>query len=189
MKKWFLFLYRFNKKKLNEDLNMAIDNLKKEISNKSDHPPPDINQSGNFPLLQSSQFVDDIWEAKPSPSHNPHMDNLLDPRLSPLARGMMFIQDPSTQMMSSMYSPHTHRFNNPQNPNSSSSVICGSCYKQVQDNEETAFCELGCKSFYHQTCVGLTEEAFKMLNQENGGKWVCDKCVAEKRVPPVILKE
>jgi len=34
--------------------------------------------------------------------------------------------------------------------------------------------------FYHRTCVGLTEQAFKMLNQENSAEWVCDKCFAEK---------
>ncbi|CAF4470102.1 unnamed protein product [Rotaria sp. Silwood2] len=158
-----------------------------------DPPPPHMMHPESLPPPQPGQFVYDFYGAEPPsmmhgpppPHHHPHMGNLLGPEPSPHAHGMMFMHGSSTQLMPRTYSPHTHHINNPQNPNSSSIVICGSCHKKVQDNEETVFCESGCKFFYHRTCVGLTEQALKMLNQENYAEWVCNKCFAEKHVPPV----
>jgi hypothetical protein len=125
----------------------------------------------------------------PPPSHHhPHMGNLLGPGPPPPhARGMMLMHGPP-QMMPRTYPPHTHHINNPQNPNSSSIAICGSCHKEAQDTEGTVLCESGCNFFYHRTCVGLSEHALKMLIHENYAEWVCDKCFAEKHVPPVKLK-
>jgi hypothetical protein len=172
-------------------------------------PGPHMMHPGGLPPPQPGQYVDDFYgsgpppppmmhphphmmQGPPHPHHHPHMGNLLGPGLGPPpphARGMMLMHGPQhPQMMPRTYPPHTHHINNPQNPNSSSIAICGSCHKEAQDTEGTVLCESGCNFFYHRTCVGLTEHALKMLNQENYAEWVCDKCFAEKHVPPVKLK-
>lgn len=170
-------------------------------------PPPHMMHPGGLPPPQTGQYVDDFYgpgpppmmhphphmmHGPPPPHHHPHMGNLLGPgppAPPPHPRGMMLMHGPPPpQMMPRTYPPHTHHINNPQNPNSSSIAICGSCHKEAQDTEGTVLCESGCNFFYHRTCVGLTEHALKMLNQENYAEWVCDKCFAEKHVPPVKLK-
>jgi len=114
------------------------------------------------------------------------MDSLLGSRSSTDdVYGTVFTDGPSTQMMRCIYSPHTNYINNPRNSNTSSIIICGSCHQKVQDNEETVFCESDCKLLYHRTCVGLTEQALRMLNQEHNAEWVCDQCYLGKRVPSV----
>ena len=171
-------------------------------------PPPHMMHPGGLPPPQPGQFVDDFYgqgppppqmmhphphmmHGHPPPHHHPHMGNMLGPGPPPPhARGMMLMHGPppQPQMMPRTYPPHTHHINNPQNPNPSSIAICGVCHKEAQDTEGTVLCESGCNFFYHRMCVGLTEQALKMLNQEHYAEWVCDKCYAEKHIPPVKLK-
>lgn len=39
---------------------------------------------------------------------------------------------------------------NPQNPNAPPIYTCGSCHKEVNDNDEAMFCESGCNFFFHR---------------------------------------
>lgn len=39
---------------------------------------------------------------------------------------------------------------NPQNPNAPPIYACGMCHKEINDNDEAVFCDLGCKFFYHR---------------------------------------
>jgi len=77
---------------------------------------------------------------------------------------------------------------NPQNPNAPAIFPCGSCHKEVHDNDQAIPCESGCHFWYHRVCTGLTEAAFYYLNQEVYAEWVCDGCLSTKNIPLVKFK-
>ncbi|ESO89625.1 hypothetical protein LOTGIDRAFT_59649, partial [Lottia gigantea] len=62
---------------------------------------------------------------------------------------------------------------------------CGICHKEVHENDQGILCESGCNFWFHRTCTGLTEPAFKMLTQAIYAEWVCDKCWNTKNIPVV----
>ena len=59
---------------------------------------------------------------------------------------------------------------------------------QVHENDQAILCESGCNFWFHRTCVGLTEEAFRMLKTEVYAEWVCDRCFSSKNIPLVKYK-
>lgn len=110
-----------------------------------------------------------------------------------------------------IYPPNQPMVFNPQNPSAPPIYTCGSCHKEINDNDEEAlFCESGCNFFFHRyvysiynecaprftivisylfrPCTGLTESAFQMIKKEVYVEWVCDNCLKLKDVPPVKFK-
>eukprot|EP00049_Salpingoeca_infusionum_P017517 m.353283 g.353283 ORF g.353283 m.353283 type:complete len:73 (+) comp16720_c0_seq1:446-664(+) len=53
---------------------------------------------------------------------------------------------------------------------------CGKCGKEVTDQEPSIGCELGCDSWYHVSCTGLTARAFQLLGKDSRIRWACDRC-------------
>jgi hypothetical protein len=68
------------------------------------------------------------------------------------------------------------------------SYPCGTCRKEVSDDDAAIFCESGCSQWYHRVCAGLTENAYNLLTNEENADWVCDQCISKKNIPLVKLK-
>ena len=68
------------------------------------------------------------------------------------------------------------------------SYPCGTCRKEVSDDDAAIFCESGCSQWYHRICAGLTENAYNLLTNEENADWVCDQCISKKNIPLVKLK-
>eukprot|EP00794_Sanderia_malayensis_P009906 gene9906-10919_t len=64
---------------------------------------------------------------------------------------------------------------------------CGSCGKEVNDNDEAIMCEAGCSYWYHRICTGMGNDAYALLTNEDHAEWVCDECIASKTVPLVRI--
>ena len=62
---------------------------------------------------------------------------------------------------------------------------CGSCGKEVNDNDEAILCEAGCTYWYHRICTGMGNDAYALLTNEDNAEWVCDQCIAMKHIPLV----
>ena len=87
-----------------------------------------------------------------------------------------------------IYPPEQSMVFNPQNPNAPPIYPCGTCHKEVHDNDQAILCESGCNFWFHRACTGLTELAFQLLTQEVYAEWVCDRCLTSKTVPLVKFK-
>ncbi|CAF0980192.1 unnamed protein product [Didymodactylos carnosus] len=73
-------------------------------------------------------------------------------------------------------------------PHHPTAEICGICRKETGVDDNAILCESGCNSFYHGSCVGLTQEAVRFVKNETFAEWVCDNCHVTKKIPPVKLK-
>lgn len=87
-----------------------------------------------------------------------------------------------------VYPPDQTMIFNSANPNAPPIYPCGACHKEVHENEQGIFCESGCNFWFHRACVGLSEHAFNLLNQEVYAEWVCDPCTRTKNIPLVKFK-
>eukprot|EP00112_Aurelia_sp_Birch-Aquarium-sp1_P004053 Seg1459.8 transcript_id=Seg1459.8/GoldUCD/mRNA.D3Y31 product="Protein pygopus" protein_id=Seg1459.8/GoldUCD/D3Y31 len=70
-------------------------------------------------------------------------------------------------------------------PNENVLFPCGSCGKEVNDNDEAILCEAGCAYWYHRICTGMGNDAYALLTNEDNAEWVCDQCIATKQIPLV----
>ncbi|KAK7869990.1 hypothetical protein R5R35_013756 [Gryllus longicercus] len=87
-----------------------------------------------------------------------------------------------------VYPPDQPMVFNPQNPNAPPIYPCGTCHKEVHDNDQAILCESGCNFWFHRICTGLTEAAYQLLTAEVYAEWVCDKCLSSKNIPLVKFK-
>jgi hypothetical protein len=87
-----------------------------------------------------------------------------------------------------VYPPDQPMVFNPQNPNAPPIYPCGTCHKEVHDNDQAILCESGCNFWFHRVCTGLTEAAYQLLTAEVYAEWVCDKCLSSKNIPLVKFK-
>ncbi|KAG1658738.1 Protein pygopus [Nymphon striatum] len=60
---------------------------------------------------------------------------------------------------------------NPQNPSAPPIYPCGVCHKEVHENEHALICESGCNFWFHRVCIGMTEAAFYMIQNEIYAEW------------------
>merc|ERR1712241_147138 len=97
--------------------------------------------------------------------------------------GGMMNRGPNPLSMSSekLYPPGQSMVFNPQNPNAPPIYPCGSCRREVHDNDQAILCESGCNFWFHRVCTGLAETAFHFLTQEVYAEWVCDSCFKTKK--------
>uniref|UniRef100_A0A915IJY3 PHD-type domain-containing protein n=1 Tax=Romanomermis culicivorax TaxID=13658 RepID=A0A915IJY3_ROMCU len=73
------------------------------------------------------------------------------------------------------------------NPNAPPTYICKICRLEIHDNEQSVFCGLYCKRFFHRTCVGLAEDAWQALIVEAQAEWICDSCFLQQGRPMVRM--
>jgi len=88
------------------------------------------------------------------------------------AIGRLFLGDQSVIVQNST-SP-THPYIPPVFP-------CGLCRREILDNVQAVQCYLGCKFWFHRTCVGVSEETFQLLLKDPYAEWMCDPCFETKR--------
>jgi len=83
--------------------------------------------------------------------------------------------------------PQKPHFEPPVRPEPSEQVQfpCGSCGKEVNDNDEAIYCEAGCAYWYHRICTGMGNDAYALLTNEDNAEWVCDQCIVAKNIPLV----
>ncbi|CAF1079710.1 unnamed protein product [Didymodactylos carnosus] len=65
--------------------------------------------------------------------------------------------------------------------------ICCICLKESNMDDNFIFCGSGCNRFYHGSCVGLTQNAIRLIRGQTFAEWVCDYCHVTKKIPPVKL--
>nr|CAD7416833.1 unnamed protein product [Timema poppensis] len=99
-----------------------------------------------------------------------------------------FIQNVESSLFCQIYPPDQPMVFNPQNPNAPPIYPCGTCHKEVHDNDQAILCESGCNFWFHRVCTGLTEAAYQLLTAEVYAEWVCDKCLSSKNIPLVKFK-
>jgi len=58
---------------------------------------------------------------------------------------------------------------------------CGLCRREILDNVQAVQCYLGCKFWFHRTCVGISEETFQILLKDPYAEWMCDHCFETKK--------
>jgi len=58
---------------------------------------------------------------------------------------------------------------------------CGLCRREILDNVQAVHCYLGCKFWFHRTCVDLSEETFQLLLKDPYAEWMCDPCFDLKK--------
>ncbi|XP_076465868.1 uncharacterized protein LOC143297412 [Babylonia areolata] len=87
-----------------------------------------------------------------------------------------------------MYPPNQPMIFNASNPSAPPIYPCGVCHKEVHENDQAILCESGCNFWFHRVCVGLTEDAFRMLKSEVYAEWVCDRCFTTKNIALVKYK-
>jgi len=98
------------------------------------------------------------------------------------------MSNPPLSMNEKVYPPGQPMVFNSQNPSAPPIYPCGTCRREVHDNDQAILCESGCNFWYHRACTGLTETAFVYLTQEVFAEWVCDSCFKQKEVPVVKFK-
>lgn len=86
------------------------------------------------------------------------------------------------------YPPDQSMVFNSANPNAPPICPCGCCHKEIHDNDQAILCESGCNFWYHRICVGLSERAYTLINQEVYAEWVCDNCLNNKNIPLIKFK-
>lgn len=99
---------------------------------------------------------------------------------------------PPSGYNNSMYNNHSNSSNGPVQPmmyNSQGGPMfpCGTCHKEIGD-ADAIHCRSYCNFWFHRTCVGLVESAYRLLTTEPLAEWVCDKCVREKKIPLVRVR-
>ena len=63
---------------------------------------------------------------------------------------------------------------------------CPQCSKNIDYPVEDAIrCLASCNKWYHRTCVGLTENAYKFLKMEELAIWACDVCLRSKEIQSI----
>ena len=61
--------------------------------------------------------------------------------------------------------------------------VCKGCSTNITSaNEEVIRCLASCKNWYHRTCVGLSDIAYKHLKTEELAVWACDSCLQTKEI-------
>ena len=60
---------------------------------------------------------------------------------------------------------------------STSSSKCGSCKKVVKEVDKTGIACDNCFTWYHGTCVGLSEQDVSTLGRISGCLWMCNACL------------
>ena len=60
---------------------------------------------------------------------------------------------------------------------STSSSKCGSCKNVVKEVDKTGIACDNCSTWYHGTCVGLSEQDITTLGRTSGCLWMCDACL------------
>ena len=58
--------------------------------------------------------------------------------------------------------------------NSTTTAPCGSCQKDVKS--KGILCSR-CSNWHHETCVGLSNDMYKLLGDIRGCLWICDTCL------------
>lgn len=53
-------------------------------------------------------------------------------------------------LKSQVYPPDQPMVFNPQNPNAPPIYPCGTCHKEVHDNDQAILCESGCNFWFHR---------------------------------------
>ncbi|XP_064608083.1 protein pygopus-like isoform X2 [Liolophura sinensis] len=161
--------------------------------------PKDILSS---PDKQASPSLPELIPPQPNPvrtntvvAGNPFDDQ--PPSLTPLVGTMQQTMPPNKAPHQSptahpnagkVYPPNQPMVFNASNPNAPPINPCGTCHKEVHENDQAIFCESGCNFWFHRMCTGLTEMAYTMLTAEVYAEWVCDKCLLSKNIPLVKMK-
>lgn len=168
--------------------------------------PPTSNSCGLIPPQPMTGYGDTIFASNPFDDMPPsgHPQTPLTPTqqqppppssgpgsappTSNSQMGNMPQNKPMPIMTGKIYPPDQPMVFNPANPNAPPIYPCGTCHKEVHDNDQAILCESGCNFWFHRICTGISETAYHMLTAEVYAEWVCDKCLANKNIPLVKFK-
>ena len=164
--------------------------LGRDLGGSLDVPPP-----GGEHIIISNPFEDSPTAAPSLRSQNTLSRQLnqqmMNCHFNPYQNSFHTNMPPSGYN-NSMYNNHSNSTNGPVQPvmyNSQGGPVfpCGTCHKEIGD-AEAIHCRSSCNYWFHRTCVGLVETAYRLLTSEPLAEWVCDKCIREKKIPLVRLR-